>query len=548
MFKQPDTHTITAKQLADEVRWLYTGLIKVEKKCIAIDAQQAESKAELSQDQWQTFVSLHRTLLYEYHDFLLASQHPSGGPVLKDLALKYGIPARMWRYGVHSFLELLRQKLPGFMEHMLNFIHISYSMMTLLLESVPVFKETWIGCLGDLARYRMAVDKFNKKDRELWAGVSRYWYNRHADQNPENGRIQHHLAILARPDVLQQFFHYTQASISARPFPDALDSMIQLVAPLIHVPTEKQSLITSFLSVHSVLFMQHLVEDFAFRANTFLNTLRKEIGQVGQHGQGVQLTSCNIAAIFQYGNKHAAVDKDFILKSRNPTAEDRLAAMKWASSAPSASSLSVYVTYSDLSSQFAFRASSLMFHTLIIMLGQTGDLNMYPSVHIAMAFVWCVTLNPAAIQRLEPLVPWSLIAKYLNTMFSPDTIISKIEDESFPLLDETTTHHLPEDFLIRGQPWSRLYYPDGFFEGAPTIDDRPSTEEHSAVIPRGHRCLWLGVRIATFTRWMTYDQAQGFIPTQLADELAPIAESPVGIYGGPPPKTETPPDQEIRGA
>ncbi|CAI7671135.1 unnamed protein product [Penicillium viridicatum] len=548
MFRQPETHTISEEQLINEVRGIYTGLVMVEKKCIEIDRQQAQSKDELSQAQWQTFVSLHRTLLYEHHDFFLASQHPSAGPVLKELAQKYAMPARMWRYGVHSFLELLRQKLPGSMEYMLDFIYLSYSMITLLLESVPHFKETWIECLGDLARYRMAVEELDKKDRELWAGVSRYWYNQDAERSPENGRIQHHLAILARPDVLQQFFHYTKALISVRAFPNALDSMIQLVTPLMNVPIQKgsPSLITSFVTTHGALFMQAPVEDFVSRANVFLSTLRKEIGRVCRHGQqgvhgqegvhgqkGVQLTSCNISAIFQYGSKYGVMEKDFILKSRNPTAEDRLAAMKWASSAPSAPRASIHAAYSDLSSQLTFRASSLAFHTLIIMLGQIGDPNIYPSVHISMAFVWCLTLNPAAIQRLEPLVPWSLLANYLNTLFRPDTIISKIEDESFPLLDDSSAHQLPEDFLIRGQAWSRLYYPECFFEGAPTEDNRPSIEELSTVIPRTHRCLWLGVRIATFTRWMTYDQTRRFTPTRLADEFAPMAESPAYLYGNP---------------
>ena len=31
-------------------------------------------------------------------------------------------------------------------------------MMALLLETVPVFEDTWIECLGDLARYRMAIE------------------------------------------------------------------------------------------------------------------------------------------------------------------------------------------------------------------------------------------------------------------------------------------------------------------------------------------------------------------------------------------------------
>ncbi|KAJ6159376.1 hypothetical protein N7497_003913 [Penicillium chrysogenum] len=77
------------------------------------------------------------------------------------------MPARMWRYGVFSFLELLRQKLPGSIEYMLDFIYLSYSMITLLLESVTDFRDTWIECLGDLARYRIAVEEFDKRDREL---------------------------------------------------------------------------------------------------------------------------------------------------------------------------------------------------------------------------------------------------------------------------------------------------------------------------------------------------------------------------------------------
>ncbi|KAI2700410.1 hypothetical protein CBS147332_8021 [Penicillium roqueforti] len=528
MFRQLETHTITEEQLINEVRGIYTGVVNVEKKCIETDRQQAQSNAKLSQGQWQTLVSLHRTLLYEHHDFFLASRHPSAGPVLKELAEKYAMPARMWRYGVHSFLELLRQKLPDSMEFMLDFIYLSYSMITLLLESVPDFRKTWIECLGDLARYRMAVEEFDKKDRELWAGVSRYWYNQDADGSPENGRIQHHLAILARPDILQQFFHYTKALISVRAFPNALDSMIQLVTPLMNMPAQKGDLITSFVTTHGTLFMQAPVEEFVSREKVFLTILRKEINRVrGQ--KGVLLTSCNICAILQYGSKDGVMEKYFTLKSRNPTAEERLTAMKWASG----TNTPVPDTYSDLSSQLAFRASSLAFHTLIVMLGQVGDPNIYPSVHISMAFVWSLTLNPAAIQRLEPLVPWSLLASYLNTLFGSDTIISKIEDDSFPLLDDSTTHQLPEDFLIRGQAWSRLYYPEGFFERALTEDNRPSTEEPSAVIPRKHRCLWLGVRIATFTRWMTYDQTRRFTPTRLAEEFASMAESPASLYGNP---------------
>lgn len=58
------------------------------------------------------------------------------------------MPARMWRHGIHAFLEVLRHRLPESLEHMLAFIYIAYSMMALLYETVPAFEDTWIECLG----------------------------------------------------------------------------------------------------------------------------------------------------------------------------------------------------------------------------------------------------------------------------------------------------------------------------------------------------------------------------------------------------------------
>jgi hypothetical protein len=74
-------------------------------------------------------------------------------------------------------------------------------MMTLLLESVPSFEGIWVECLGDLARYRLAVEGNGMGDREVWSGVARCWYNQAVDKNPDTGRIQHHLAVLARGKI-----------------------------------------------------------------------------------------------------------------------------------------------------------------------------------------------------------------------------------------------------------------------------------------------------------------------------------------------------------
>ena len=200
----------------------------VEKKCVEIVAQQASSNKRLENQQWKALVALHRTLLQEHHDFFSASQHPTASDALKKLAVKYAMPARMWRHGIHAFLELLRHRLPDSMEHMLSFIYLSYSMMALLKESVPSFVETWIECLGDLARYRMAIEDSDPRDREIWSNVARTWYNEAADKSPNVGRIQHHLAVLARPNIVEQLFYYTKALTTLVPFVNARESIMLL--------------------------------------------------------------------------------------------------------------------------------------------------------------------------------------------------------------------------------------------------------------------------------------------------------------------------------
>ena len=154
MLLQPDTRPISHEQLVVEVKSIYAGLVMVEAKCIDIDERQsaAAQRTDLKNDQWQSLIALHKQLLHEHHDFFLASQHPSASPALSRLAAKYSMPARMWRHGIHAFLEVLRHRLPQSLEHMLAFIYIAYSMMALLYETVSTFEDTWIECLGNSPR------------------------------------------------------------------------------------------------------------------------------------------------------------------------------------------------------------------------------------------------------------------------------------------------------------------------------------------------------------------------------------------------------------
>ena len=69
---QPDTRPITAEQLVNEVKGIYSGLVMVEKKCVEIIAQRVLTGGKLSNDQWQALIALHRTLLHEHHDFFVS--------------------------------------------------------------------------------------------------------------------------------------------------------------------------------------------------------------------------------------------------------------------------------------------------------------------------------------------------------------------------------------------------------------------------------------------------------------------------------------------
>lgn len=161
MIRQPQTRDISHDQLVVEVKGIYAGLVMVEAKCIDVDEKQtaaARDKATArrtrpTDEQWGAQITLHKTLLHEHHDFFLASQHPKASPALKKMAATYQMPARMWRHGVHAFLEVLRHRLPESLDHMLAFISIAYAMVTLLVETVPTFENTWIECLGDLGLF-----------------------------------------------------------------------------------------------------------------------------------------------------------------------------------------------------------------------------------------------------------------------------------------------------------------------------------------------------------------------------------------------------------
>ena len=79
----------------------------------------------------------------------------------------------------------------------------------------------------------MAIEEVDMGDREVWAGVAHMWYGRAAGRYPNVGRIQLHLAVLARPKIVQQLFYYSEALVSVHPFPIARESVMLLFNPFL---------------------------------------------------------------------------------------------------------------------------------------------------------------------------------------------------------------------------------------------------------------------------------------------------------------------------
>jgi hypothetical protein len=498
MMKEPETRPISQEQLVAEVKGIYAGLVMVESKCIEVDNAQNAQKDQpqkLNNEQWQALIALHRTLLHEHHDFFLASQHPSASIALQRLASKYSMPARMWRHGIHSFLELLRHRLPASQEHMLTFICIAYSMMALLYETVPAFEDTWVECLGDLGRYRMAIEEEDIHDREIWTAVSRQWYSKASDKASTTGRLYHHLAILARPNALQQLFYYTKSLCVAIPFISARESIMTLFEPILNDSNHRlQPIDTNFVRIHAILYSERETEKLSSSVDGFLGALDHHIAKTTkvwmEPGYFIAITITN--ALMQYGKDDNILVKTF--KSRRQDDAD------------------VAMTDADTSTRHDPHlgpALDLFWKTNSVVLSRYGDPNTYPFLHVIIAFIWrLATELPALMEVVEGHVPWRALVEMLNSI-AASTDNTSFENSAFSgRVSSEAARPLPEEYAIRGLIWAETYLSDSFFLQSKIDDEEKYMEVASMTEERKVRILWLAARIAERRSWLLYDKEQ----------------------------------------
>lgn len=438
----------------------------VESKCIEIDNEQSaniDPQNKLDDDQWQALLALHRTLLHEHHDFMLASQHPSASPALRRVAQKYAMPARMWRHGIHSFLELLRHRLPASREHMITFIYMAYSIIALLYETVRAFEDTWVECLGDLSRYRMAIEDDNQRVRDTWTSVSRRWYTVASDRAPTTGRLHHHLAILARPHVVTQLYYYVKSLCVPIPFISTRESIMTLLEPILtggnqHVNVPLVEL--DFTKAHAILFTNNMQPEAEFTPTVarLFPGLDAHIALSARSWTetGVYMAIVNSCALLSYGgddNVLMKVLRDRI--NRIATEDDNSGTLekdKVAFSKSTGSVRDVQMTDGLKETEEAqkqpltpppppvanpqilkglYPAQRIATEMDRVVFSRFGDANCHGYIHARLVWMLCMARLPEGMVYVEHGFPWKELVVTLNHMILTCTTYTNIEQDVF---------------------------------------------------------------------------------------------------------------------
>ncbi|KAI7213630.1 hypothetical protein KC333_g6460 [Hortaea werneckii] len=534
---QPEALPISQDQLAAEVKGIYAGLIMVESKCINIDAaQSSECPTKLAREQWQALVALHRTLLYEHYDFLMATQHPLATEELKALPARYCMPARMWKHAIHSFLEVLRHRRPDSHEYMLAFVYLTYQMMALLLETVPSFEDTWVECLGDLARYRMAIEE----DRDLyshWAGVASSWYIKATDKHPEAGRLYHHLGILERPS-LQKFACYGKSQTCVIPFPNTKDSMTLLCTPLAEdgnaARTATRSTEASLCRMFALIYLQKPPEAVDVAQKLALELLERP-GGFRWKDNGVALAISSTSALLEYGSIANPLRAEY-----DSAIQQHLRSTGPANAAHSTSGDGQNDSQSpkepaQLANQpLLNNTRDITFAVLNSALRHGVVDDILPCVHVMLLFLNSLILikehhnhhHHHTVGKLLELegVSWGQLSLFLNTLVHlvgglPQEVISCALRGSFSPAEKSLgrlRQLLPEDFTMRGLVWSYFAYDSGMFDDCGDPHER-FVERGRTVEARRERVLYYGLRLALESSYLTFDSTTSTFKASAAD-------------------------------
>jgi hypothetical protein len=398
----------------------------------------------------------------------------------------------------------------------------------------------------------MAIEEADMRDREIWSNVARTWYNKAADRSPNIGRIQHHLAVLARPNIVQQVFYYSKSLVSVVPFENARDSIMLLFNPLLD-PLDTSSfdkhpvVEASFVTAFAVLFKRVSVPAYQSQIQRFIPGLAEHITRCGPiwKTQGPEVAATLFAGCLDFGNsenplwtffrqhmdlvqsRRAVTDTPDPLQQEIEDSETRdvLFDQFWTDLESKETSIPRLPFQVDSDKRLTSEiATILVLGTLRFVTKvnaeKLGDRNIVPYMSFILSFIWALARVGRPLIYLEGHIPWSSLVLFLNTLGRSGLAEDRIHATSFPDGASGTGRQLPEDFPARGAVWAQHIFPPDFFRLRVTDEDERFLELPSHTGPRCERCLWLGLRIVSTGRYLSYDRSSGkFAVTEYASSL-----------------------------
>ncbi|KAH7109352.1 hypothetical protein EDB81DRAFT_736657 [Dactylonectria macrodidyma] len=364
-------------------------------------------------------------------------------------------------------------------------------MMALLYETVPAFEETWIECLGDLGRYRMAIEDDDIKDREVWTGVSQHWYSKASDKSSDTGRLYHHLAILARPNALQQLYYYAKSLCVPIPFLSARESIMTLFDPIFESdPRHLSKTDTYFVRVHGILFsgkgddnmLAVATKEFLVRLDGTIAGSTKKWLEAG-YFMGIA-TACSLLG---YG-----MESNVLMRAMAQRSDETDVAMDGSS-----------ILETPPSKSFT-QALDFAVKTYDIVVRRWGDTNTLPFIHTILVFILKMTQYSAGISYLEKSFPWKLTMVTLNYHLDSCDFEPRMNEFPGPEKGERP-RPLPEDYAMRGLTYAADYHPKDWFDNGKIDEDEKYFELASMTDQRKERILYLGYQIAAHGKWLTFD-------------------------------------------
>ncbi|KAI6264758.1 hypothetical protein MCOR34_011879 [Pyricularia oryzae] len=348
----------------------------------------------------------------------------------------------------------------------------------------------------------MAIEDDDVRDREVWTAVSRNWYSRASDQAPTTGRLYHHLAILARPNVVAQLFYYAKNLCVPIPFNSARDSILTLFEPIMAGTYGKLHAVDrALVRCHGTFFTGKGTEDLEDARNKFLSNLDLAVAKGARCWleAGYQIAVTNLCALLDYG-----LPTNVLMRAFNASTKDSPMPKTVVGDEPTSAE-------SQKASETQKPSDTNDENDPVATVTEAKDDVVDPK-RFKEVLQFVESTDTIVLPRLGDLN----ILSYLNVrlMFLPGfETPKKYETSKFPRTVEQRP--LPEDWAMRGLVWAEMAFPAHHFSVNENMEENERTFETQLMKnQRRERCLWLAYQIAQIGmsedgvkegRWVTYN-------------------------------------------